>query len=449
MRHWIAVQNVRGVVTAFAAAGLLAQTSTAHAADWLQFRGPRGDGTADAAELPTRWGGFYEPTWQAAIPGRGWSSPVVVGDRVWLTSSEATALAVDETARRLEEGLYKEFREQFQAHSSVTLLALEINLATGELLRRIELGEVADPPPIHATNSYASPTPVSDGRRLYCHFGPLGTYALDMVTGKILWQRRFEFDDITGPGSSPILHEGLVIFPCDGVDRQFVVALDAETGQTRWQTARPPIEAAGKHRRAFSTALAIAHAGRQQIVVPGAQWVVSYNPADGRELWRVNYGDGHATIPRPVFREGLVYICTGYMKPQLWAIRVDGEGDVTESHVAWRYEKQVPEISSPIIAGEQLYFVSSLGVLTCLDAASGLEKWQQRLGGNYGASPILAAGKLYFTSQEGVTTVVVPGDRYESVARNQLIGQALASPAVAGGAILLRTERVLYCVGKP
>ena len=420
------------------------------AADWTQFRGPRGDGTADAKDLPTTWGGFGGVSWQAEIPGRGWSSPIVVGDRVWLTTAESLALPTAERDRKLEQGVYKDFAEQFQAHSSVTLYAVEVNAKTGEVLRSIELATVKNPPPIHATNTYASPTPASDGERLYCHFGPLGTMAMDLKSGEVVWKQRFQFDDITGPGSSPALWKGRLIVPCDGVDQQFVVAIDTKTGDVAWRSPRPKIAAEGKLRRAFSTPLVIEHNGREEAIVPGAEWVCAYDPATGRELWRVNIGEGtHATIPRPVVRDGIVYVCTGYMKPQLWAIRLGGSGDVTETHVAWKHEKQVPEISSPIIVGNELYFVSSLGVLTCLDANSGRELWQHRLGGNFAASPLAADGKLFFSSQEGVTTVLQPGREYVELARNQLIGQTMASPAIAGQSLLIRADRVLYCVGQP
>jgi outer membrane protein assembly factor BamB len=420
----------------------------ARAEDWPQFRGPRGDGTSDARNLPTTWGGFDAPAWQTEIPGRGWSSPIVVGNRIWLTSAEQTSLPTTDLTRKLSEGVYKDFAADFQAHSSVTLLATEFDLATGKLLRTVELFTADNPPPIHATNSYASPTPVTDGKLLFCHFGSLGILALDLSTGKIVWQRRFAVDDITGPGSSPVLYGDKLIVPVDGVDQQYVVALDKFTGEVAWRTARPPIAADGKQRRAFSTPLVIGEKGGEQLIVPGAQWVVSYNPVTGEELWKVNFGDGHATVPRPVYRDGLVYICTGFWKPQLWAIRVDGAGDVTESHVAWKYEKQVPEISSPIVVGDEIYFTSSLGVLTCLDATTGRQLYQHRLGENFAASPIAADNKLYFISQECTTTIVRPGRDYHEIARNQLFGQTMASPAIAGSALLLRADRTLYRLEK-
>jgi outer membrane protein assembly factor BamB len=419
----------------------------AQAADWPQFRGPTGDGTAVANQLPTTWGPNQNIAWQTEIPGRGWSSPIVVGNRVWLTSAEQTALTTAQRDKKLAQGVYRDFAEQFQAHASVTLYAIEVDVRNGELIRQIELLTCDDPPPIHSTNTYASPTPVADSQRLCCHFGSLGTVALNLQTGSILWKQKFAVDDITGPGSSPALWQDKLIIPCDGADQQFVVALDSRTGQIAWQTPRPKIDATDtKQRRAFSTPLVIQHAGRDQAIIPAAQWICSYDPSTGRELWRVNFGDGHAIIPRPVYRDGLVYICTGFVKPQLWAIGVDGAGDVTDTHVLWKYDKQVPEISSPIVVGDEIYFVSSLGIATCLDRLTGELVWQHRLGGNFAASPIAAGGKLYFTSREGATTVIEAGRRYHELARNQLFGQTMASLAVAGDSLLIRADRTLYCI---
>jgi outer membrane protein assembly factor BamB len=423
----------------------------ARAADWPQFRGPRGDGTSDAINLPLRWGGFDQPAWQVRLPGRGWSSPIVVGDRIWVTSAETTALPTPDRDRKLHEGLYRDFKEQFQAHSSVTLYAIEIHAASGEILRTLELFTSEDPPPIHATNTYASPTPVSDGERLYCHFGSLGTVAVSLASGQVLWRKQFAVDDLTGPGGSPVLHGERLILACDGADAQFVVALEKQSGKELWRTPRPPIDATDpRHRRSFSTPLVIVHDGKSQVVTVAAQWVVSYDPATGAGLWRVDVGKGsHAAVPRPLYRDGLVYVCTGFPKPALWAIRVDGSGDVTGTHVTWRYAKQVPEVSSPVMAGETIYFVSSLGIATALDACTGQPLWQHRLGGNYAASPLAADGKLYFTSQEGVTTVLAAGREYRELATSELFGVTKASLAIAGQSLLLRTEPVLYCVRKP
>lgn len=431
---WITV-----LVSAFGA-------DAAPAGDWPQFRGPQGDGHSAASNLPVHWGGLFKPThWSTPIDGTGWSSPIVLGQRVWLTAAEQTALTADALADRLAR--LPEADDEFQAHAAVTLLAVELDLATGRVLRRLDLLACDDPPPIHAANSYASPTPVSDGERLFCHFGSLGTIGLRLDTGDVMWTRQFAIDEITGPGSSPVLCGELLVLTCDGADEQFLVALNKHTGAEVWRTSRPAIDATdGKLRRAFSTPLLIEYGGRRQLISPGAQWVAAYDPTRGNELWRVRFGDGYAVVPRPVFRDGLVYICTGYLKPQLWAIRVEGSGDVSDTHVVWRFERQVPEIASPIIVEGEIYFVSSRGIATCLDAATGELQWQQRMEGTYAASPLAADEKLYFTSQEGTTTVVLPGRQYRELARNQLFGRTRASLAVAGESLLIRTDAALHCV---
>lgn len=418
------------------------------AADWPQFRGPNGDGQSDARNLPDTWGGpFRSTTWRTATPGQGWSSPVVVGQRIWLTAAEQTALPVNELQKKLTKSPYGEL--DFQTHANVTMLAVELDATNGRILRRLELFSSENPAPIHAMNSYASPTPVTDGKRLYCHFGSLGTVCVDMVKGEILWKERFVFDEITGPGNSPVLCGDRLILACDGADQQFVVALDAQTGKEIWRTRRPSITVPDdKLRRSFSTPLVVQHAGRIQVIAPAAQWVVAYNPVNGEEWWRAKIAEGHALVPRPVFHDGVVFVCTGYPKPELWAIRVDGSGDVSQSHVKWSYKKQIPTISSPVISGDQIYFVSGLGVATSLRLADGELVWQHRLEGEYAASPLSADGKIYFTSHDGLTTVVRPGTNYEELNQNQLSGRTMASLAVAGESLLIRTDGLLYCVSK-
>lgn len=429
--------------------GLVVLATGITAADWSQFRGPTGDGQSDARNLPDTWGGlFRSATWQASTPGHGWSSPVVVGQRIWLTAAEQTAFPVDQLQKKLADSPYGV--EDFQTHAAVTMLAVELDATNGRVLRKLELFTSDNPAPIHALNSYASPTSVTDGKRLYCHFGSLGTVCVDIEKGEILWKQRFVFDEITGPGNSPVLCGDHLILACDGADQQFVVALDALTGKEVWRKQRPTITVPdNKLRRSFSTPLVIQHAGRTQLISPAAQWVVSYNPEDGEEWWRVKTtADGHALVPRPVFHQGVVFVCTGYPKPELWAIRVNGSGDVGQSHVKWTYNRQVPEISSPVIVGEQIYFVSGVGVATSLRLADGSLVWQHRIEGNYAASPLAADGKIYFTNQDGLTTVVRPGTTYEELNQNQLPGRTMASLAIVGESLLIRTDSLLYCVSK-
>ncbi len=416
------------------------------AEDWPQFRGPFGDGRSEASNLPTTWGRVLDPpVWETTLPGSGWSSPIVIEDRIWVTTAERTALEATATTEKLADHKYG--GERFQADAYVKLLAIELNLDDGAVLRQIDLLDIEDPPPIHIVNSYASPTPVSDGKRVYCHFGSLGTFCIDMTSGKEIWNRQLSVEDITGPASSPVLCGDRLILVRDGCDQQYIAALDKRTGEIAWQCARPRIEVADdKLRRGFSTPLIISAGGHTQIISPTAQWAVSYDPETGEELWRAKLGDSHAVVPAPVYSDGLVFVCSGYHKPRLVAIRVDGRGDVTETHIAWAYEKQVPLIASPVVAGSEIYFVSDIGVATCLDAKTGERIWHHRVSGNFASSPLLADGKLYFTNTEGVTTVVLPGREYRELARNQLFGQTFASIAVAGESLLIRNSSALMRV---
>ncbi|MBI2823853.1 MAG: PQQ-binding-like beta-propeller repeat protein [Planctomycetia bacterium] len=385
---------------------------------WPQFRGPDGQGHADARGLPLTWSETENVVWKVPVPGRGWSSPVIDRDQIWLTTA-------------FDDG-----------HS---LRALCCDRATGKTLFDIEVFRVAEPQKINAKNSYASPTPVIEGNRLWVHFGTYGTACIDGTTGKILWtNQELRLDHKEGPGSSPVLCGDLLVLTCDGQDVQFLAALDKRTGRKVWKTARSGAKNPDPDLcKAYSTPLVISVAGRRQIVGTGADRGYGYDAATGEELWHVDY-QGFSNVPCPVFADGLVFIDTGYMKPQLWAIRPDGRGDVTDSHVQWRATAQVPANPSPIVIGEELYMVSDQGVLTCLDARTGREHYKSRLGGNYSASPIAAEGRIYFTSEAGETVVVAAGKKFRELARNQLDGRTLASAAVAGRAIFLRTEAHLY-----
>ncbi|HEY1599118.1 MAG TPA: PQQ-binding-like beta-propeller repeat protein [Pirellulales bacterium] len=385
---------------------------------WPQFRGPDGQGHADAVGLPVTWSDDENVTWKTAIAGRGWSSPVVDGDRIWLTTA-------------LDDGR--------------SLHALCIDRASGRIVHDEHVFNIDEPAKINAKNSYASPTPVIEGDRVWVHFGTYGTACLDSRSGKILWtNNELKLDHKEGPGSSPILVGNLLVVNCDGMDVQYVVALDKRTGSIVWKAERSGRKNADPDlRKAYSTPLAIDVAGRKQIVSVGADRASAYDAATGAELWYVDF-EGFSNVPRPLFAGGLVILDTGYMKPQLWAIRPDGAGDVTESHIVWRVKNQVPANPSPVVVDQNLYMVSDQGVLTCLEVQTGKERFKSRLGGNFSASPISAAGNVYFFSEEGETTVTEASAELKEVARNRLPGRIMASPAVAGRAIYLRTDTHLY-----
>ena len=399
----------------------LTLSSGAAAAQWPQFRGPSGQGHASETGLPLEWSESRNVLWKTPVPGRGWSSPSISGGRVWLT----TSIEGSEGRRR-----------------GVSLRALAFDVASGREVVNTEVFRLDRPEELNAKNSYASPTPIVDGDRVYVHFGAQGTAALT-TAGEVVWKTRLDYQSQHGNGGSPALHGGLLIINCDGNgDDAYVVALDVKTGKTSWKTPRrQPAD------QAYTTPLVISAGGRDQVVSVGAYRAVAYDPANGREIWRVAYDDGFSNVPRPVFGQGLVFIATGFQQPALIAVRPDGTGDVTRSHVAWTLRRGAPYTPSPILVGEQLFIVNDAGIATCVDARTGTIHWQQRLGGNYSASPVHADGRIYFQSEEGVTTVIEPGSTFKRLATSQLDGAMLASMAVAERSFFIRTQSHLYRIG--
>jgi outer membrane protein assembly factor BamB len=413
--------------------------------DWPQFRGPEGQGDVGNVALPLKWSESKGILWKTELPGRGWSSPVIADGKIWLTAAveiPATASEQEETRKKLASN---PSAGDMDAAGSLELLALEVDLETGQVLRTIKLFTIDEPPPIHNLNSYSSPTPVLADGRLLCHFGTFGVASIDVKSGEVLWRKQLAIDHIVGPGSSPVVVDDVVILTCDGADKQFIAALDVKTGDTRWQVDRPPLrEENPDMRKSFCTPLVFEHAGRRQAVIPGAQWFISYDPASGEEIWRVDHGSGFSNVPRPVFDGERVYLCTGFGKPQLWAVRADGTGDVSETHVDWRQKQQIPAMSSPVVSNGRIYVISDGGVASCFDTTSGELIWRERMPGKYSASPLLANGRIYFCSQEGRTTVIEDAAEYRELAANQLDGMLMASPAVAGEDLVLRTDSHLY-----
>jgi len=399
------------------ATALLAAAVTVEAEDWPQFRGPTGQGVSTESELPVEWSESRNVRWKVEVPGAGWSSPVVAGDRVWLTTA-----VVD--------------------RNGTSLRALAFDTATG---RRVVDAEVFHLPRrnlLNPKNSHASPTPIVDGDRVYVHFGADGTAALTS-SGEVVWRKRFSYESQHGNGGSPTLYKDLLILSCDGSDIAFVVALDKQTGSEKWRTRRrAPFD------QAYSTPLVIRVGEQDQLVSAGAYRAVAYDPDSGREIWRVGYADGFSNVPRPVFANGLVYIATGFQEPSLIAVRPDGTGDVTRTHVAWTLRRSAPHTPSPIAVGDELYVVNDMGIATCLDGRTGETLWRERLGGNYSASPVFADGRIYFLSEEGVATVLAPGKTFRKLATNQIDGATLASMAIADRSIFIRTDAALYRLGR-
>lgn len=427
--------------------GYIGSGANSTRADWPQFRGPNGQGVAIDAKVPLTWSDTEHVKWATPIAGKGWSSPVVLGDQVWLTTGVETKPTPEQIGQRFREsGLTAEDFKRRQVAGSLSLRAVCLELASGRIRHDFEVIHTDRPAAIHTGNSYASATPVVEPGRLYCHFAQ-GTCCLDTETGQLRWKREFPVDYSVGCGSSPILQGDLLVVPCDGIDQQFVVALDKHTGKTVWQTPRPPIKAAdGQQKKAYSTALLVEHGGREQLVIPGAQWVVSYDPATGRELWRVDHGVGFSNVPRPVFGHGMVYICTGFGSKELWAIRVDGEGDVTSTHVAWKQNSQIPTNPSPVLVDDLIFLVSDNGIAGCFDARTGEQHWKQRIGMNFSASPIAVDDRAYFFSHEGDIVTLAASREFKELARGRIEGQIMASPAVLKDRLILRSDSKVYCI---
>ena len=393
---------------------------------WPQFRGPSGNGHSGATDLPLYWGETENVAWKSAVPGNGYSSPVVGEERIWLTTA---------------------------TDADLSLRAICFDRSTGELLHNVELFRLTknEKTAVFDGNTNASCTPVLDAGRVYVHFGTFGTACLDSATGEILWKNEeLTIDHEVGPGSSPIVWKHLLIVHFDGYDEQFVAAFDKLSGKVTWKTTRSGKQPRrGTEKKSHSTPVIIQDAGRTQLISAGSDWIYSYDPSTGTELWRAGYGSlGFEIIPRPIIGHGLVYTSTGFGTGQVLAIRHDGEGDVTKSHIVWRHTKGVPRVPSMLLVGEALYMTSDNGIGTCLEAKTGKVHWNDRIGGDYSASPIYADGRIYFLSSPGKTTVVKPGTEYEVLATNQLDGVFKASVAVAGRAMYFRSATHLYCVEK-
>jgi outer membrane protein assembly factor BamB len=414
--------------------GLLLLAPAVGRADWPEFRGPHGDGHYSAqgedkpAELPLTWGPNENVRWKTPIPHLGWSTPVVLGGQVWLTTATPDG------------------RDFF---------VIALDATTGRVLINKKLFHSDHPEPLgNKVNCYASPSPAIEPGRVYVHFGSYGTACLDTTSGEVVWQRTdLPCRHYRGPGSSLVLFNDYLIVTFDGIDLQYLTALDKKTGKTVWKTDRTadwndlnadgkPIQE-GDLRKAYSTPLITTVDGKPQMISAGAKAFYGYDPQTGREIWKVRH-NGQGNAARPVVGHGLAFVSTGFSSAEMLAIRLGGTGDVTGTHIAWRTLRGASRMASPVLVGDLLYMLSDQGVVTCLEAVSGKEVWKERIGGDYAASMLYAAGRIYCCAQDGKTTVFEAGRQLKVLARNTLPNGFMSSPAASGKALYLRTRTDLY-----
>lgn len=392
---------------------------------WWQFRGPNGDGHVSSGDLVLEWSESQNIAWKTAIHDRGWSSPVIAQNNIWLT-----------TATR-------------DGHR---LFAICVDKKTGKVVHDLHLFDVESPQKITDENTYATPTPVVHRGRVIVHFGTYGTACLDAKTGQEIWSRRdlnCDHEANAGPASSPTIIDGNCVVHVDGRDFQYIVALDPETGKTVWKTERSKdfSDVPVNQRKAFCMPLEFDSGNGKQVVSPAGRAIYSYD-LKGNELWRVEHR-GFSVAPRPVFGQGLVFSLIDRDNPELWAIGVDGKGDVTNSHVVWKEFRSMPQRCSPMLIGDLLYLVNREGIASCLEAKTGQLVWRERLPGRYSASPIYGNDRIYYFNEDAEAHIIRPGREFEVVQTNALSPQrVLASPAVDGDALIVRAERFLYRIEK-
>jgi outer membrane protein assembly factor BamB len=394
---------------------------------WGQFRGPGGQGQCVGGDPPTTWTDTENVAWKVPIPGKGWSSPVIGGESLWLTTA---------------------------TQSGRSLRAVCIDANTGKLrFLTPELFQVDPRAKGLAKAGQAAPTPILTADCVFVHFGAFGTACLDH-SGAVLWKREIPYYHHHGPGSSPQLVDDVLVIACDGftgpffdtVERegvespQFVIGLDAATGEIRWQTRRE-----GKH--SYATPLVIEIDGQKQVVAPGGDGVWAYDPDTGAELWHYPFV-GHSVVPRPLWVDGRLLVCTGYHEASLLALDPQDLSAERQPRLLWKVSRGVPFVPSPVVVEDLVYLVTDDGIVSALEIATGKLKWKQRLGGAFSASPIACGKRLYLASESGTTHVLRAGPAFRRLAENVLPGQILATPAVSGRRMYLRTETHLYCVAQ-
>jgi outer membrane protein assembly factor BamB len=387
--------------------------------EWSGWRGPRRDGTSHETGFPVRWSATEGVVWKIPISGKGHSSPVVWGDRVFVTT------CLEENGDR-------------------KLLCLDAKDGHA-LWERVVVTTPKERK--HGLNSYASATPVTDGKRIWVGFleesKRFSIFCYDF-DGKLLWKKSpGEFHSVHGFCSSPLLYKDMVIWNGDQDAEAYIVALDQATGEERWRADRP------NRTRSYVPPVIFEAAGRPQMVLSGSKCVASYDPDTGKQIWIID-GPTEQFVASMIYAEGIFFITGGFPDWHVLGIRPDGQGNVTSTHIAWRDKGKdiCSYVPSPVAWGSHFFIVSDVGNATCFEAKTGKRMWKEKLGRHHSASPVAAGGLLYFPDDNGITYVVKAGPSYELVAKNELGEECYASPALSRGRIYLRTAKSLFCIGE-
>jgi outer membrane protein assembly factor BamB len=397
--------------------------NVASAENWTRFRGPNGQGISNEVDLPVRWSAKDNVAWKTSIPGNAWSSPIVYDDHVFLTTAT-------------EEG--------------TSCRVICVNRDDGSIAWNTEVHRQVTGPK-RRKNSYATPTPVTDGERVYAVFYDGTVVAVDFSGNRVWMNSEVKFFSLHGLGASPLLAHGQLVMPFDGSSRDddrvgwkvpwenaVVLSLDAATGTVRWKGKR------GKSRVGHVTPILVDD--ETQIVSAGGDRVQGFDARTGKRIWSI-YSQGEGVTPSPVVGDGLIFTSSGFEEPTIRAIRLGGEGDITNTHIAWEQKKGVPVLPSPLYVHPHLYTISRDNILHCMEASTGKMVWLRRLTGAHSASPVFADGRIYVLSEEGVTFVLRPGPRYDEIARNSIGETCLASMAVSQGHFYIRSSEHLYSIG--
>ncbi len=428
---------------------VIALSGSVSATDWPQWRGPKGNGVSDERDLPVRWSATENVTWKADLGGVGVSSPIVSGDRVFVTSQLGAGLS--RQGPRLAQGASastagERSLDSSRAASDRTIFIVEaFNRADGRRLWQYRLEAAGPLPTVHDKSNMASPSPVTDGQTVYAWFGTGQLVALDM-NGKLVWERNLAkeiapFDINWGHSSSPTLYEDTLVLLCDHAPASYLLAVDKRTGKDRWKADR------GKGRQSYSTPFVVEASGGAELIVNSSERVDAYDPKTGTHLWHVG-GSNQFPIPVPAFHNGILYMSRGYRSGPYMAVRPGGRGDVSATHVIWQVPTGAPYISSLVYDAGILYMASDVGAVSAIDAETGKRIWQERVDGLFTASPIAGDGKIYFVSETGEVIVLRAGREPAVIARNDIGERLMASPAISNGQLFLRSDGRLFAIGK-